>query len=310
MAQSRNVPSLGLALLVVILLSIPGCKDDPARAADDKKDGGAKVDAGPAEMGIIKGTATTTDGQPIKSFGGSISGYSSKSGQRVSANIDGTNGKYSTDVGPGQFATRAWTDVEYNGRKYRIDLDATDGKGVLTKQDTKPGVVKNFKWKLDGFRVDCDARGTDRFYSHCGGSINFNPEGHGIEYWSGIKKDYKHKPEPKIPADAIVELTLTPDGPLIDGSKGKPVVLTLKPADIKGYMDRITRGIPIGRYKVTAKATLADRSSKALKVTPFHSFKEADAPAPAEEAVLEFVQSKEPSDIVNGVDEINVHVMY
>lgn len=305
----RNGRVFVAAMLAVMVVWASGCKDETAKAADDKKDGGAKVDAGPAEPGVIKGTATTMDGRPIKSFGGYISGYSSKSGQRVSANIDGTDGKYSTDVGPGQFATRAWTDVEYNGRKYRIDLEPTDGKGGLTKQDTKNGVVKNFVWKLDGFRAGGDPRSTDRFYSHCGGSINLYPEGHGLEYWSGIKKDYQHKPEAKIPADATVELTLTPDGPLIDGSKGKPVVLTLKPSKITGYMDRITRGIPIGRYKATAKAILPDGSSKPLRVTPYTAFKEADAPAPAAEAVLEFAQSKENSEVVNGVDEVAVHVM-
>jgi hypothetical protein len=269
----------------------------------------ATVEAGPPEAGVIKGTAMTSDRRPIKTFGGSIYGYSAKSGQKVSANIEGEDGKYSTDVGPGQFATRAWTEVEYNGRKYRIDLDSADGKGGLTKQHTKRGVVKNFVWKLDGFREGVDARSTDRYYSHHGGSINLNPEGHGVEFWYGIKKE-RHEPELKIPADAKVELTLTPDGPLIDGSQGKPVVLKIRGADITGYMDRITRGIAIGRYKATATATLADGTIKRLRVTPYYTFKEKEAPAPSETAILEFMQSKPPSDNINGVDEINVHVMY
>lgn len=260
--------------------------------------------------GVVKGTATTADGRPIKAFAGSVSGYSATSGENVEADIEGADGQYRTDVGPGQFAVRAWTDVVYNGRPYRIDLVAADGKGALARQDAKDGLEKSFVWKLDGFRAGADARSEDRYYSHCGGSINLNPEGHGVTYWPALKGDHQHAPEPVIPADATVELTLTPDGALIDGSEGKPVVLTIRGADISGYMDRITRGIPIGRYKATAKATLPDGTSRPLRVTPYYSFKEKDAPAPAETAVVEFVQSKPPSTNVNGVDELNVHVMY
>ena len=315
----------GLRVAVLVLLGcgftcLAGCnKGEPetkpatpaagAPAGGGSSSGGANNTAAP-QAGVISGTATTSDGRPIKSFGGSIYGYSAKSGQNVTANIDGADGKYRTDVGPGQFATRAWTDVEYNGRPYRIDLHPVDGKGGLTKQDAAPGLTKNFVWRLDGFRAGADARGDDRYYSHFGGSINLNPEGHGVVYWQTIKRDYSHPSEPPIPADATVELTLTPDGPLIDGSTGKPLVLKLRGADIHGYMDRITRGIPIGRYKATARATLADGTSKPLRVTPYYTFKEKDAPEPAATAVLEFVQSKPPSDNVNGVDEINVHVMY
>jgi hypothetical protein len=316
-ARRRTFAAILLAALAVALLPSGGCDKDSGKSSTSAGSPGSGAGPAPAaevaaapQAGVISGTAKTLDGRPIKSFGGSIYGYSSKSGQSQTLSLDGANGKYSTNVGPGQFATRAWTDVDYNGRNYRIDLHPVDGKGGLTKQDTTLGVVKDFVWKLDGYRPGSDARSDDRYYGHYGGSINLNPEGHGVTYWSSIKKDYQHKPEPPLPADATVTLTLTPDGPLIDGSTGKPVVLKLRGADIHGYMDRITRGIPIGRYKATATATLADGSAKPLRVTPYTSFKEAAAPEPAATAVVEFVQSSPPSENVNHVDELNVHVMY
>ena len=297
--------------MAVGCLAFTGCGDGPG--SEKVEPGGAastpKAAVVSPEAGFIQGTAATADGRPIRAFGGDINGYNTKSGQRVSASIEGADGRYRTEVGPGQFSTRAWTDIEYNGRRYRIDLDPADGKGGLIKQDTAPGVVKHFVWKLDGFRASADSRSYDRFYSHCGGSINLNPEGHGAVYWWNIKPDSKHAPEPMIPADATVELTLTPDGPLIDGSTGKPIVLRLKGADIKGPMDRVTRGIPIGRYHASARATLVDGSSRPLRVTPY-AIKDQEPPAPAEVAVIEFVQSKPASSVVNGVDEIHVHVMY
>src|SRR3954463_3004642 len=62
----------------LIFACLVGCKDDSGETA--KTDGGgagstggaAKVDAGAPEAGVIKGTAKTEDGRPIKSFGGSI----------------------------------------------------------------------------------------------------------------------------------------------------------------------------------------------------------------------------------------------
>lgn len=260
------------------------------------------------EAGVIQGTARTLAGRPLASFGGSISGFSTKSGETLSLNIDGVNGVYRAEGVPGQFATRAWTDVEYHGRQYRIDLDPVDGKDGRTKQDTKHGLRKDFVWKLEGFRPGSDARSDDNFYGHYGGAVRLCPEAHGAFYWSGIRHA-KHEPEPKIPLDAIIEVTLTPDGARIDGSLGSPVVLTIEPAKIKAALDRHRRGIPIGRYSVTAKIEHADGTTRALRVTPY-DIVGVEPPEPAETAVIEFIQSRPPSATINGVDEISLHLMY
>ena len=73
--------------------------------------------------------------------------------------------------------------------------------------------------------------------------------------------------------------------------------------------NRRRRGIPIGRYVVTAKITHADGTTKALRVTPY-GIQGVEPPEPAESAVIEFVQSKPNSDTINGVDEIAIHLMY
>jgi len=268
----------------------------------------AAQNPGPPEPGVIKGVATTSDGRPLKSFEGSISGYIVKSGSKISANLESLDGAYATEIGVGQFAMRAWTDVEYNGGKFRIDLHPVDGKGALVKQDTKNGLIKNFIWKLDGFRPGADERSLD-VYSHHGGTIDFNPEGHGVQYWTGIKRDYKHVPEPKIDPAATVHLTLTPDGPLIDGSQGKVIIFKIRGSDIKAYTDRKRRGIPIGRYKASATATLADGTVKPLRVTSY-SQQMKEIPESSETATLEFRQSNPPSDTINRADEVIVHVMY
>jgi hypothetical protein len=302
---------LAFALLIACL-TFAGCGEDP------KTNTTATSNAAPAgpsantlEPGVISGTATTTDGRPLPTFAGDIGGYSLTSGKNVNASIDGAAGAYTTRVGPGQFSMRAWTDVEYNGRKYRIDLHPADGKPALHKYDTTAGLLKNFIWRLDGYRPGQDERSGDVDATY-GGTLDLNPEGHGVQYWWDIKDDKQHKPEPKIDADATVEVTLTPDGPLIDGSTGKPIVLTIKPASIKAYMDRKRRGIPIGRYKATARAIAAKGSARALRITAYTSaVRNAETiPESAASATIEFPQSAPPSHVINRADEVIVHMMY
>src|SRR3954468_10313576 len=125
---SRN-PAATVAAVFALLLSwaVAGCNraeekgGPPPTTPAASSTGGAPAAAADAtnpEAGVMKGTATTVDGKPLKTFGGSIYGYSLKSGQSQTLSIDGADGRYRVNLGPGQFAARAWTDVEYNGHKY------------------------------------------------------------------------------------------------------------------------------------------------------------------------------------------------
>jgi hypothetical protein len=303
------------AILFLTTTFLVGCGDDSSKAGGSTGSSSSSPSsnapsAGAPGAGVIKGTALKQDGSPIASFGGNIYGYSGKSGQNVTASIDGANGKYATNTGPGQFGIRAWTDVQYNGRQYRIDLHPVDNQVVLHKYDATSGVAKDFVWKLDGFRPGVDERSDDRNYGHYGGSIMLSAEGHGATY-QDITHNYGSAPQEKaLPKEGVVELTLTPSGPLIDGSTGKPVVIKLDLANWNGYMDRLTRGIPIAKYNATAKWTSASGESKPLRVLTFDTFNKRKPDAAATTGVVEFVQTSPPSDNVNKVDEVNIHVMF
>jgi hypothetical protein len=298
-----------LMMVAATSLILSGCDE---KKSDTPAANGSAPAATPTadakQAGVIVGTGTTQDGRPIKSFSGSVSGYNSKSGERVSTNFDGADGKYKCNVGPGQFALRAWTDVEYEGHKYRIDLCPKDNKGLLFKHDTTDGLVKDFVWKLDGFRPGADERTDDRYYSHFGGSVMLYGEGRGAQYHADVLNDYSAKPQEAIPADATIEVTLTPDGPLIDGSTGKAIVIKNNPADVKYYMDRCTRGIPIGKYNVTGRI-ITGGVAKPARVVVYEGHPGKAAPAPAASAPLLFIQKDAPSDNVNKVNELNILVL-
>ena len=306
-----------LLVILLCMLAWAGCdrKESSSTGPGATRTGAGGGDGGvlvseTLEAGVMKGTAVDSMGRPLKSFGGHASGYSLKSGQNQSADLAGAAGAYRVNLGPGQFSVRAWTDVEYNGHSYRIDLHPVDGKTLLFKHDTTPGIVKNFVWKLEGFRPGVDERSEDRYYGHYGGSIMFSVEGNGAAYQTEVLNNYSSKPEPKLRADSTIEVTLVPEGPMIDGSPGKPVVLREKPADWKGYMDRVTRGIPIGKYKATAQETTAGGEKKPLRLVTYLSFHKGTPQGPAPSITVEFIQPGPPSETVNRVEEINLHAMY
>lgn len=177
------------------------------------------TDGSGAEKGYATGKVTDTQGKPIE-------------GARIlldntilyASYIHGTtdkNGLYKIKAQPGSWRTFAYVDKTYNGQKYTIELfpDETD---VFNEE----GAVRHFTWKLEG-TMPWEAGG------YYGGTVMLT---HDI----GFYEDEEN-----------IKLTLTPDGPLIDGTNGR--TLTLGYGDDKWEHRNELWDIPIGRYKVTAK---------------------------------------------------------
>ena len=71
-----------------------------ACGADDNNKPAAEVPA-TLEPGIIAGTARPPTANRLKNSPGTLAGYSLKSGQTATNDIDGANGHYRVNVGPG-----------------------------------------------------------------------------------------------------------------------------------------------------------------------------------------------------------------
>ncbi|MFC4454262.1 carboxypeptidase-like regulatory domain-containing protein [Deinococcus sonorensis] len=103
----------------------------------------------------------------------------------------------------------------YHGTVYEFQLVPNDRSEFATRA----GAVRDFTWKLTGPRPD-------------GGS-------YGGTLWMFVAVN-----APGFDLSRV-EVTLTPDGPIIDGSAGKV---------IRGFLQGSQlRDIPIGRYRVTAR---------------------------------------------------------
>lgn len=169
------------------------------------------------EKGIVKGRVTDANGNPIANAKVVIE-HTVYYATYVYATTN-SNGYYSASVPNGSWQASVQIEEAYLGRNYTFDLhpDVAEAFAGTT------GAVRNFTWKLSGAKPN------------------------GGYYGSNVAV-YPEPGSPFMMED--VELTLTPDGPLADGTQGK--IITKGLADIGGGEDGIN-DVPIGRYLITAR---------------------------------------------------------
>lgn len=236
--------------------------------------------------GYIVGRVVDTHGKPIAGAHIDIWGVT-QAGQNVNMSFrTQADGTYSVKMPDGQYETEAWFSKQYNGGQYHIDLAPSNNS--TAEQDSRPGIVRDFTWRLTGHGPWTDS----------------NPADPGAVYWGGWIRFWGVKPgddtfELKTPPGSTLEVTLTPVGPLIDGSNGKTLVfkhqLAKSPLYNNPIKDREWLDIPIGKYTVSAKEVLPDGSVQPLKVSArwegggptFGS-----EPAPAPSMTIEFTPAQ------------------
>ena len=177
-------------------------------------DGSVAAATPPAERGYATGKVIDSRGSPV-------------SGARIlldntmfyASYLHGStaqDGTYRIKMQPGAWKAQASLKTTYNGRSYTLPLHPDNAEAFDD--------VRDFSWKLEGRVPDSD-------YAYYGGFIQLTDD-----------FDFNDM--------ADVELTLTPSGPLIDGSEGR--TLRLRPGDHYWVGRYQVEDIPIGRYLVRA----------------------------------------------------------
>ncbi|MBB5208383.1 carboxypeptidase regulatory-like domain-containing protein [Chiayiivirga flava] len=142
--------------------------------------------------------------------------------------VTDAEGRYAVDTRhpPGTWVGSARITRTYNGKRFVLELDPDSVDAFAGNV----GAVRNFTWKLSGERRD--GLGT------YGMSV--------IYYFEGFE-------DPQFPGEFLdtdfVELTLTPVGPLVDGSVGAAIVARGE----RTPDGPAVRDVPIGRYTITAR---------------------------------------------------------
>ncbi|MBX9568293.1 MAG: hypothetical protein K2X77_05325 [Candidatus Obscuribacterales bacterium] len=195
----------------------------------------------------VRGRAVTASGQPIQDFEAWASGHTGKfdpflgtasrklgSAERL-GQAKGVNGQYEFKIPSAKvIEVSAIAKIPYRGMVYTMGLHPTDGKANGTspgdfQAEAESGIVRDFVLRISGLAPGI--------------------KGREIYYGGELFLDYSLFPGSKPPG-SIITLTLTPSGPLLDGSQGKTLTWQLP---VEGMnMGSTVLDIPIGAYSVNA----------------------------------------------------------
>ncbi|RYZ28312.1 MAG: carboxypeptidase regulatory-like domain-containing protein [Chitinophagaceae bacterium] len=170
------------------------------------------------EKGVVKGRVTDAQGKAISNVKVVIENtvfFASYFYATTDA-----NGYYRTTIKTGSWKASVRIIQPYLGIPYQFDLHPDNPDAFAGTS----GTIRNFTWKLTGAKPD------------------------GVGYYGSDVAVYTQ------PGSALllgeVEITLTPEGKLVDGNAGKAITKSL--TDIGGGEDGIS-DVPIGKYFITAK---------------------------------------------------------
>jgi hypothetical protein len=196
-----------------------------------------------AKPGTVRGYVRDAKGRPLKgakigvrstATGGFYSGGSTKSDDK---------GFYEVQVplGVAHFYCAGYA-VDYGEGRAAMGLHPADGDAE-SFASTK-GAVKN--WVMLPYGI-ADRDGVQENPRYCnnyyGGTVIFS--------WY-VDDDGGFSQPTRIPDKSEIEITLTPTGPLVDGSKARPIVLR-KAISGSASSQLYVNNIPVGAYKMAAK---------------------------------------------------------
>jgi hypothetical protein len=161
------------------------------------------------------------------------------------------NGRYRIAVPLGHYNVDGFADIEYNGQTYK-ELWLDRGDATCDRVMSDKGIVRNFVLRLSGPK-------------RC--TNGFDPNNPGDYYGAYITINTD-----AFPADAVVTFTLTPTGPLADGSTGRTITFTRTGAALaKGGgpigQTGFLHDIPLGAYRITASVRYANGQQRGTMLT-------------------------------------------
>jgi hypothetical protein len=228
------------SLIVNMLIGASVCAANvlPLRAADEAP-AKAAATATAADKKEEKGEPKVVKGRVVDAKGEAVAGavVTVDNTMFYNSNIvikSGKDGTYRTQLTQqGTYRVVASLTREYHGKKYKFDLHPEVAEDFVASD----GAVRNFVWKLAGEKPD------------------------GLGHYGGTVVGYTRPGDYDVQMTDI-ELTLTPDGPLIDGSKGDAITRKL----ISTGDGWAVKDVPVGRYKITARNAPEGAKAEALQI--------------------------------------------
>lgn len=198
---------------------------------------GARGQPPSIEPGVLQGRVVDARGAPLA--GAQVSAHHTLLENRTLTATSDTDGRYRLDVSrpAGAWTAAAHLSRDHRGTTYVIDL-APDAPAPFAGSD---GALRDFTWRLQGERDD-----------------DLGHHGMPVIYELAIFADPQH-PGEFLDAEHV-ELTLVPDGPLLDGSTGGTITrFGKRTADGPALVD-----IPLGVYTITGRYVAPQHGARPL----------------------------------------------
>jgi hypothetical protein len=243
----------------------------------------------------FSGSITDSAGHPLSGAEVTIYGTTG-AGQHASFELrTDASGRYSIHVPRGLYTARAYANVTWNGNQYRLSLHPADNENSRS-YDSKPGVLKNFVWRLSGLKAFRNPD-PERPESYYGGAIHIvlsDPMRMGVDAYVVFAPS------------TVIEVLLNPIGALLDGSTAHPLLFEVKASSYSPHQCFL-RDIPAGRYLVTARARKAGTSIPLRVAASVH---EGGTPAPPAKSVdIAFQPSNLLGPSSDGFETVTLYVM-
>lgn len=195
------------------------------------------------------------------------------------------DGSYSMRVPAGVYAVYATHTATFNDQDFKLSLEALDGES--DQQDSTEGVVEDFVWKIKGLRPGEKAKATiEREWNYAYYGARVYPDARrSLGQYTNLED--KTSLSQLYPPDSQLEITLKPQGPLIDGSTGTAITERLRLGDQGLWMFGI-RNIPIGIYTATTKVITPDGAEVPVKCKVQEENKDLDKIEWADSARINF----------------------
>jgi hypothetical protein len=249
-ALVRLATVLALVAVTTGQAAIAGQDNHPAAGvATASPPSGSAADMRP-EANVIKGTVRTVDGRPLAGATIRIRGNTGVMRSKVIEATTDRNGVYRAQVPLGHYNVDGFLELRYAGEVYKeLWLDRTDGSCERAMSDR--GMVRHFQFRLTGLKRCINNPDPELEVSYYGAHVNVSA--------------------PSLPADARVTFTLTPRGPLADGSTGRAITMTRTGAELMRSRGSVgansaLHDIPLGQYRLAASVRYANGTQQPLQI--------------------------------------------
>jgi hypothetical protein len=233
--------------------------------------------------GYVVGRGIFQDGRPVPRFTVEVSGFEDGKLASTNANgnlsetlisrINGVGGRYETRVAAGAYRVSAWTTCDYKGRTYNFEMEPLNEPAKfdysgLSLEKLRGGIVRDLMLSMTGRKKDADETYEQGYYSaYYGGMLRVDSD--QVEYQIGGGAQPPRTLHDSYPPDSKIEITLTPQGLMVDGAMGSTLVRPVRLGD-DGHWQSTVRAIYPGTYTAAARLLTPDGQAVPLHLSLTH----------------------------------------